>query len=524
MDNAYNTDPRKEEENREQEIVQPLPEEVVENPVAQEEVAGTVPQMVAEETVVNEKEAETVEPVTSENGVAPEETASEKSVEEEQTTQETQHTSAQQEQPKQPYYYTDRVYRYEPQQQPQQPAQEPKKKKGSTGGKVVLCICLAVIFGVVACSAYKVTDYVWSSMFGQRTSVSPAGNGENTKLNTTTTSSENKTTIDSDVADVAEAVMPSIVSVQNISVQQVQDWFYGTREYEQTSSGTGIVIGQNEEELLIVTNNHVVADSKTLTVTFSDESSVEAQIKGADSKYDVAIVSVSMKELKDETKKTIKIATLGDSDALRAGEPTIAIGNALGYGQSVTCGIVSALGREIEGYDAKFIQTDAAINPGNSGGALLNAKGEVIGINTAKVSDSSVEGIGYAIPISDIKDMLDNLMNRKTRTKVEEAKRGYLGISGQTVDSDFAAAYSIPEGIFISEVMEGGAAEAAGLSRGSIITKLDGSSVETIEGLKAELEYYAIGEEITLTVLVPQTNGDYKETNVKVVLQKQVSE
>ncbi len=521
MENEFNTDPRKDEDYKEQEVVQPLPQEVVDDPVTQEEeVAGTVPQMV-EEAVAYENEAIAEEPIASESV-----TPSEETVAEEQPTQEAQNTASQQtqtEQPKQPYYYTDRVYRYEP-QQPKQPVQEPKKKKGSTGGKVVLCIFLAVIFGVVACSAYKVTDYVWSSMFGQRTSVSPAGDGENTKLNTTTTSSDNKTTIDSDVADVAEAVMPSIVSVQNISVQQVQDWFYGTREYEQTSSGTGIVIGQNEEELLIVTNNHVVADSKTLTVTFSDESSVEALIKGADSKYDVAIVSVSMKELKEETKNTIKIATLGDSDALRAGEPTIAIGNALGYGQSVTCGIVSALGREIEGYDAKFIQTDAAINPGNSGGALLNAKGEVIGINTAKVSDSSVEGIGYAIPISDIKDMLDNLMNRKTRTKVEEAKRGYLGITGQTVDSDSAAAYGIPEGIFISEVMEGGAAETAGLSRGSIITKLDGSSVETIEGLKAELEYYAIGEEVTLTVLVPQTNGDYKETNVNVVLQKQVSE
>lgn len=406
------------------------------------------------------------------------------------------------------YYETGNTYRYEP-------AQEKKPKKKSTGSKVLLCICLAIVFGVVTCSAYRITDFAWSSILGAKQTIE-----KSEPVGATTTVSGDTTAVASDVADIAEEVMPAVVSIQNLSVQQVQDWFFGTQEYEQTSSGSGIIIGQNDTELLVVTNNHVVADSKTLTVTFKDGASANAQIKGADSKYDVAIVAVPLSELKDETRNSIKTATLGDSSALRVGEPTIAIGNALGYGQSVTCGIVSALEREIDDYDAKFIQTDAAINPGNSGGALLNAKGEVIGINTAKISDSSVEGIGYAIPISDIKDMLDTLMNRQTRNKVDEAKRGYLGITGTTVDASLSEVYHIPEGVFISEVVQGGAADEAGLSKGTVITKLEGSSVDTIEALKSELEYYAIGEEVTLTVLVPQTNGEYEETEVKVVLQK----
>lgn len=440
-----------------------------------------------------------------------------------ETAQETEPETAQETEQEtwQSTYGTDRGYAdSQPQQyyyQVQPDDKKPVKKKG-TGGKVVLCVCLAIVFGVVACFAWNVTSAAIHSVTGGK-SEKPSGTGD--KLNATTVVSQNSSSVESDVADIAENVMPSVVSIQNISVQQVQNWFYGTQEYEQMSSGTGIIIGQNDTELLIVTNNHVVSDSKTLTVTFQDESSAEAQIKGADSKYDVAIVSVPLEDLKSETKDQIKIATLGDSDALRVGERTIAIGNALGYGQSVTCGIVSALNREIDDYDAKFIQTDAAINPGNSGGALLNAKGEVIGINTAKVSDSSVEGIGYAIPISDINDMLDTMMNRETRKKVDEAKRGYLGISGRSVDSSLAEVYNIPEGVFITEVTKGGAADEAGISKSSVITKFEGISVETIEALKAELEYYAIGEKVTVTVSVPQPNGEYEESEVQVVLQKQ---
>ena len=332
---------------------------------------------------------------------------------------------------------------------------------------------------------------------------------------------KNVSTVISDVADVSEKVMPSVVSITNMSVQQVQDWFFGTYEQEQQSSGSGIIIGQNNNELLIVTNNHVVENSKTLTVTFIDESSVTAQIKGTDSDIDLAIISVPMKDISAKTKEKIKVATLGDSDNLRVGEPTIAIGNALGYGQSVTNGIVSALGREIEGFDTKLIQTNAAINPGNSGGALLNANGDVIGINTVKVSADAVEGMGYAIPISDVSEILDQLMNRQTRTKVAEARRGYLGIEGTTVDADMSEVYNVPEGVFIRTVMEGSAAEKAGLNKGTVITKVDGTSVDSIEELKEELAYYAIGETVTLKVLIPQVDGEYQEKEVKVTLQKQ---
>lgn len=435
-----------------------------------------------------------------------EETAKEPEQPVEETTREPEQTVERSAKEQPPQYF----YQVQPDNK------KPTKKKGN-GGKFVLCVCLAIVFGVVSCFAWNVTSAAIHSVTGGK-SEKPSGTGD--KLDATTVVSQNSSSVESDVADIAENVMPSVVSIQNISVQQVQNWFYGTQEYEQMSSGTGIIIGQNDTELLIVTNNHVVSDSKTLTVTFQDESSAEAQIKGADSKYDVAIVSVPLEDLKAETKDQIKIATLGDSDALRVGERTIAIGNALGYGQSVTCGIVSALNREIDDYDAKFIQTDAAINPGNSGGALLNAKGEVIGINTAKVSDSSVEGIGYAIPISDINDMLDTMMNRETRKKVDEAKRGYLGISGRSVDSSLAEVYNIPEGVFITEVTKGGAADEAGISKSSVITKFEGISVETIEALKAELEYYAIGEKVTVTVSVPQPNGEYEESDVQVVLQK----
>lgn len=468
---------------------------------AQTEEADVVAEAAAENT--GETTQETAEPTTQE------ETTQEETIQEETVQGQSYEEPRSTAQSYQGYYETGSTYRYEPSNE-----NKPKRQKGA-GSKVLLCICLAIVFGVVTCSAYRVTDYAWSSIFGGKPSVE-----KGQTVDATTTVSGDTSTIASDVADIAEEVMPAVVSIQNLSVQQVQDWFFGTQQYEQTSSGSGIIIGQNDSELLVVTNNHVVADSTTLTVTFKDGNSVDAKIKGADSKYDVAIIAVPISDLKDETKNSIKTATLGDSSALRVGEPTIAIGNALGYGQSVTCGIVSALEREIDDYDAKFIQTDAAINPGNSGGALLNAKGEVIGINTAKISDSSVEGIGYAIPISDIKDMLDTLMNRQTRNKVEEAKRGYLGITGTSVDSSLAEVYHIPEGVFISEVVKGGAADEAGLSKGTVITKLDGSSVETIEALKAELEYYAIGEKVTLTVLIPQTNGEYEETDVEVVLQK----
>lgn len=422
-------------------------------------------------------------------------------------------------------YYNHTNYEYSPEQyQPTdnyEPDNEPKKekkKKGGGGKKWVVCICMALVFGLLASVTFCASNYVLNGMLGTQSSQS---NGTNNKINATTTTTSNVSTVSSDIADTAEAVMPSVVSITNMSVQQVQDWFFGTRDYEQQSSGSGIIIGQNDTELLLVTNNHVVEDSKTLTVTFIDGSSAEAQIKGTDSDIDLAIIAVPLNKLSDETKNDIKTATLGDSDALRVGEPTIAIGNALGYGQSVTNGIVSALGREIEGFDTKLIQTNAAINPGNSGGALLNAKGEVIGINTVKVSSDAVEGMGYAIPISDVSDILDNLMNRQTRTKVAEERRGVLGIEGSTINSDMASVYNVPEGVVISKVIEGGGAEKAGLVVGTVITKLDEIAVDSIEDLKEELEYHAVGEKVTLTVLIPQKNREYQEKTVEVTLGKQ---
>ena len=325
-----------------------------------------------------------------------------------------------------------------------------------------------------------------------------------------------------DVSQVAANVMPSVVSITNLSVQEVQNFFFGgstTQQYE--STGSGIIVGQNDTELLIVSNNHVVEGSTTLTVSFVDDKSITAKIKGTDATLDLAIISVPLSEIEKDTLDAIKIATLGDSNALAVGEPAIAIGNALGYGQSVTYGIISAVDRQIKGYDADLIQTDAAINPGNSGGALLNQRGEVVGINTIKVSADAVEGMGYAIPISDVNDILNDLMNRETREKVDVAKRGTLGISGIDVDESVTQYYNMPQGVYIKEVLKGGAAKKAGMVQGSIITKFDGTSIKNMTELKAQLEYYEAGEEVKVVVKVPSSNGGYEEKTYKVTLGSQ---
>ena len=389
------------------------------------------------------------------------------------------------------------------------PPQEPvtKKKIGSIG-KVFATVALAILFGVLASVVFQVSNRVINEFFGGNANQN--NNGQT--VNSTQIASGSGTTVKSDVADVTESVMPSVVSIVNLSVQEVQNFFFGgTTQYESQSSGSGIIIGQNDTELLLVTNNHVVEGSKTLTVTFKDGKSIEAQIKGTDSDLDLAILSVPLSSIESSTMEVIKVATLGDSDALRVGEPAIAIGNALGYGQSVTAGIVSALNCTIESYEGKLIQTDAAINPGNSGGALLNANGEVIGINTAKVSDEQVEGMGYAIPISDVVDILNELMNKETRTKVPEGQRGTIGIKGITVASDMSQYYNMPEGVYVSEIVKGGAAEKAGLPVNSIITKIDGNSVDSMEELQEALQYYRAGDTVELTIQVQDRNGYVKE-------------
>ena len=309
-------------------------------------------------------------------------------------------------------------------------------------------------------------------------------------------------------------------SITNMSVQEVQSFFGQTQEQESESLGSGIIVQQSDTELLIATNNHVVEGADTLTVTFADEENVEANIKGTDPSKDLAIVAVPLESIKDSTMESIAIATLGDSNEVQVGEPAIAIGNALGYGQSVTTGIISATNRQIDmdGFNSELIQTDAASNPGNSGGALLNANGAVIGINTAKINSTVAEGMGYAIPISDASEVLTDLMNRETRTRVSDEERGYLGITGQDVSSDIGEAYNMPTGVYISEVTEGSGAAQAGLSRGSIITGMEGVTIDSMETLQDQLSYYAVGETVELTVQVPASGGQYEEQTVSVTL------
>ena len=398
---------------------------------------------------------------------------------------------------------------------PQQNPKAPKPKKGYMK-KVALVVGAAVLFGAVGGVTMQGTSYLTGKLLGKNTksTVGTTKTVSNAKLTTSTS------TVTSDVSDIVENTLPSIVSITNMSVQEVQNFFGGISQQESESAGSGIIISQNDSELLVVTNNHVVEGSDTLTVTFNDGNSVEAQIKGTDSARDLAVVAVPLDKISDDTMNAIKVATLGDSDSLKVGEPAIAIGNALGYGQSVTTGIVSATGRTIDGFDGEYIQTDAAINPGNSGGALLNANGEVIGINSAKINSSAVEGMGFAIPISGASDVIQNLMNKETRSKVSDEERGYLGIKGYDVSEEGAQMYNMPTGVYVKKVMSGGGAEKAGLTKGSIITGFEGSSISGMSSLQEQLQYYKAGEEVTLTVQIPDKNGEYTEKDIKVTLGK----
>ena len=329
-----------------------------------------------------------------------------------------------------------------------------------------------------------------------------------------------------DVSQVVEEAMPAVVAVASTAVYQMPDfgfgWFFGggSQSYEVPSSGSGIIIGENDTELLFVTNNHVVQDTVSLKITFVDDTAVDAAVKGTDPDTDLAVISVPLDQIPQETKEKIAVARLGDSDGLKVGQGVIAIGNALGYGQSVTVGYVSALNREIKTSDGNtrvLLQTDAAINPGNSGGALLNMKGEVIGINAAKYSSTEVEGIGYAIPVSGVQDILDELMNRKTRSEVAEEKRGYLGIQGTTVDEDAAAAFGMPKGVYVYKILKDGAAADSQLREKDIITKLDGMTVKSMQELQKFLKGYEAGETIELLVQ-RQEDGQYKEIQIPVTL------
>ena len=342
-----------------------------------------------------------------------------------------------------------------------------------------------------------------------------------------------------DVSEIASEALPSIVSITTKSVQEVQNYFgmYGMygyapqqQEQEVEGSGSGIIVGKNDDELLIATNYHVVEGADTLSVAFTDGNAVEASVKGFDEERDLAVVSVSLDDVEDDTMDAISIAKIGSSDDLKVGEQVIAIGNALGYGQSVTTGIVSAKNRRMDsdnntvtdGSDdssdgVNLIQTDAAINPGNSGGALLNMEGEVVGINSAKLASTEVEGMGYAIAISDVTDILQNLMNETSRDKLDDSEHGVLGSKGFSVSSEAVQMYGIPAGVFVKKVTEGGAADKAGLKANSVITEFNGKTVSSIDQLIEYLSYYEPDEEVELTVQVPHGTS-YKEETVKVTL------
>ena len=394
----------------------------------------------------------------------------------------------------------------------------PKPKKNRKVPKPVKLVCAGVAFGLVASATFQVGNYVGTKVFGTTaTSGKTAKTAQTVDGAKLTTSSSSTGT--SDIATIAKNAMPSIVSITNMSVQEVQSFFGGTQQQESTSVGSGIIIGQTDSELLILTNNHVVEGNEKLTVSFVDNESVEANVKGTDSTKDLAVVAVKISDVKDSTMDEIAVATMGDSSKLEVGEQVVAIGNALGYGQSVTSGIVSATERTLDGYEGgTLIQTDAAINPGNSGGALLNSNGEVIGINTAKVATDSVEGMGYAIPISDASDTIQNLMNQETKTKVSEAEQGYLGIQGVDVSDESAKMYNMPTGVYISDVVKNGGAQQAGLTKGSVITGLEGTTISDMNSLKEQLQYYRVGDKVKVTVQVPGNNGEYTEKTVEVTL------
>ena len=417
----------------------------------------------------------------------------------------------------------------------------PKKKKKNFGRTIAKTVCIALVFGVVAGAAFQGTNFVGQKLFGDKVTapVSQDASADTAKpeIGTVQPQTGNGSSDDgaASVSAIVKQCMPSLVAITNVSVKEVQNywgfgWYSQPQQQESTSTGTGIIIGQNDSDLLIVTNNHVITGATNLSVVFSvDEGKdgttpVEAQIKGSDATKDVGVIAVKLSDIPAETMSAIKTATIGDSSQMQVGDQVIAIGNALGYGQSVTKGIVSALDREVtlqnddgSTISNKLIQTDAAINPGNSGGALLNMKGEVIGINEAKLSSNYVEGMGYAIPISDVEGIIGDLQNLKTRSEVDSEKMGYLGITCQDVTSDIAEQYDMPEGVYLKSVVAGCAADKAGLKKGDILTRFDGMGVTTYDTLRERLQYYEAGETVEVTVQSPE-NGSYVEKTVSLTL------
>ena len=523
---------------------------------------------------------EETETVFEDNASEPEETANESAVtqepgnaptpenpiyarayqphEQQESTKEEWYQEAQQEQKQQQSY---NAYQFTAPES-KKPNRSGKKLNGQ-GRKFGTVVATAVVFGLVASAVFQGTNYVGSKLNPQEK--------KSVQVQSTQTISQNKSSDSeesasanaegtSSVSQVAKNAMPSIVSIVGVSVQeipQIYQYFGYGQQQETQSSGSGIIVGQNDTELLIATNNHVVSGTNSLTVCFTnqdgsavtgngdvektsaeDESgstnqegqdsslddvqsgAVSAQIKGTDADNDLAVISVKLEDIPEDVLSEIKVATIGDSDSLQMGEQVVAIGNALGYGQSVTSGYVSALNRQVssDDTDGTFIQTDAAINPGNSGGALLNMKGELIGINSAKIASDEVEGMGFAIPISKAEPILDEMMNQETRYKVEdEDKAAYIGITCENVTSDVNQMYGIPQGVYVDTVVEGGPAEEAGIKKGDVITKIDGTAIDAYKDLVDRLEYYEAGETVELEVYRAQ-DGEYNAQKISVTL------
>ena len=418
------------------------------------------------------------------------------------------------------------------------PDKKPKKEKpartGNFGQFFVKVIIATVVVGVgsglifTAFAGKYLKNYIEQNVTVESNaapSVAAAEESADTATTTEqqagsldTTNTDKATATAYDVSDIVDEVMPSVVAITNMSQTQIQDWFGQSHEYQEESMGSGVIIKEDSDYLYIATNNHVVQNATTITVNFVDDSAVTAEVKGTDSSSDLAVVAVKLADLDKKTKSAIKVATIGDSTALDVGDGAIAIGNALGYGQSVTTGVISALDREITIQDSttgetitnRVIQTSAAINPGNSGGALLNMDGEVIAINSAKYADSAVEGMGFAIPMATANPILSNIIDREV---VEGTDSAYLGINGVDVDAQVASAYNMPEGAYITSVEAGSSAEKAGLLYGDIITEFDGKKVSGMDSLKEQMQYYAAGEKVNITIQ-RAANGEYKEKNI----------
>lgn len=402
------------------------------------------------------------------------------------------------------------------------------RKKNSWARKAAGITAAAVLFGTVAGGVMTGVNYVGARLTGLAdiTATAPAETEGTTTAQvpeTSAASNNGSTTAVStvtDVSSIAEKAMPSLVAINDTMTVEQNNFFGMPQTYQAQSSGSGIIVGQNDTELLIATNNHVVSGATDMKVTFTDSTQVAAAVKGTDSATDLAIIAVKLSDIPSDTMSKIKVATLGNSDNVKVGQQVIAIGNALGYGQSLTVGYISALDREItdeNGIQHTYIQTDAAINPGNSGGALLDLNGNVIGINAAKNASTEVEGMGFAIPISKAQEILNNLMTKKTREAVDESAQGYLGIQETNIDANAFKEYGMPVGIYVYKIVEGGAAANSDLKEKDIITKFDGQSVTNMEELKQMLTYYEGGSTVSLTVQ-SLVNGSYVEHEVQITL------